>query len=43
MGAAKGKHKINQVVYTLAQIPKEQRSKIERIQLALVYKDRLVK
>ena len=43
LGAAKGKHKINQVFYTLAQIPKEQRSKIDRIQLALVYKDRLVK
>ena len=43
LGAAKGKHKINQVFYTLAQIPKEQRSKIDRIQLALVFKDSLVK
>ena len=43
LGAAKGKHKINQVFYTVAQIPKEQRSKIDRMQLCMVFKDKLVK
>ena len=43
LGAAKGKHKINQVFYTVAQIPKEQRSQIDRMQLCMVYKDKLVK
>jgi len=43
LGAAKGKHKINQVFYTIAQIPKEQRSKIDRIQLCMVFKDKLIK
>ena len=31
LGAAKGKHKVNQVFYTIAQIPKEQRSRIDRM------------
>ena len=43
LGAAKGKHKVNQVFYTIAQIPKEQRSRIDRMQLCMVYKDKLVK
>ena len=43
LGAAKGKHKINQVFYTVGQIPKEQRSKIDRMQLCMVFKDKLVK
>ena len=43
LGAAKGKHKINQVFYTLVQIPRDQRSRIDRIQLAMVFKDKLVK
>ena len=43
LGAAKGKHKINQVFWTLAQIPRNQRSKIDRMQLCMVYKDHLVK
>jgi hypothetical protein len=30
LGAARGKHKINQVFYTVAQIPKGQRSQIDR-------------
>ena len=36
LGAARGKHKVVQVFYTLANIPKTQRSKIDRTQLALI-------
>ena len=43
LGAAKGKHKINQVFYTVCQIPKDQRSKIDRMQLCMVFKDKHVK
>ena len=43
LGAAKGKHKINQVFYSIAQVPREQRSKIDNIQLCMVFKDHLVK
>ena len=43
LGAARGKHKINQVFYTVAQIPKGQRSQIDRIQLCMVFKEKLVK
>ena len=43
LGAAKGKHKVNQVFYTLAQIPSDQRSRIDRMQLCLVFKDKLIK
>ena len=43
LGAARGKHKISQVFYTLGQIPREQRSRIDRIQLCMVFKDKLVK
>ena len=43
LGAAKGRHKICQVFYTISQIPKNQRSQIDRIQLCLVVKENLVK
>ena len=43
LGAAKGRHKICQVFYTICQIPKSQRSQIDRIQLCLVVKEKLLK
>ena len=43
LGAAKGKHKIVQVFYTVCQIPKGQRSRTDRMQLCMVFKDSLVK
>ena len=36
LGAAKGRHKIVQVFYTLCQIPKSQRSQIDRTQVCMV-------
>ena len=43
LGAAKGRHKIVQVFYTLCQIPKSQRSQIDRMQLCMVFKEKLVR
>ena len=43
LGAAKGKHKIVQVFYTVCQIPRGQRSRIDRMQLCMVFKESLVK
>lgn len=43
LGAAKGRHKIVQVFYSLCQIPKLQRSQIDRIQLCMVFKEKLLK
>ena len=43
LGAAKGKHKINQVFYTVAQVSREQRSQIDRVQLCMVFKEKLIK
>ena len=40
---AKGKHKIVQVFWTLADIPKSQRSQIDRINLALIVKEKVLK
>ena len=43
IGAAKGKHKIVQVFYSLLQIPREQRSQVDRMQLLMIFKEKLVK
>ena len=43
LGAAKGKHKITQIFYSLLQIPREQRSQVDRMQLVMIYKDKMVK
>ena len=42
LGAGRGKHKVIQIFFTLAEIPKRQRSKIDRIQLVAVFKEKLV-
>ena len=43
LGWAKGRHKIVQVFYTLCQIPRGQRSQIDRTQVCMIFKDKLVK
>ena len=43
LGWAKGRHKIIQVFYSIAQIPRSQRSQIDRMQLVLVCKEKLIK
>ena len=40
---ARGRHKIVQVFYTLCQIPRSQRSQIDRTQVCMIFKDKLVK
>ena len=40
LGSGRGKHKIVQIFWTLADIPRYPRSKIDRIQLALVVKEK---
>ena len=43
LGASRGKHKIVQMFYTLCQVPREQRSKIDRMQLVMVFKEKNIK
>ena len=43
LGAGRGKHKVIQIFLTFGEIPKYQRSKIDRIQLVAVLKEKLVK
>ena len=43
LGAGRGKHKVIQIFVTFAEIPKSQRSKIDRIQLVAVVKEKVVK
>ena len=43
LGAGRGKHKVIQIFLTFGEIPKFQRSKIDRIQLVAVVKERVVK
>ena len=43
LSSGKGKHKIVQMFWTLCEIPKYQRSGIDKIQLALVFKEKLLK
>ena len=43
LGAARGVYKIVQVFYTLCEIDKSQRSKIDRINLIMVFREKLLK
>ena len=43
LGAARGTYKIVQVFFTLLNIPKDQRSQIDRIQLVMVFREKLLK
>ena len=43
LGAARGRYKIIQVFYTLGEVEKGQRSKIDRIQLLMVFRESLLK
>ena len=43
LGAGRGKHKVIQIFLSLAEIPRTQRSKIDRIQLVGVVKEKVVK
>ena len=43
LGWAKGRHKIVQVFYTISQIPRCQRSQIDRMMLCMVFKDSHIK
>ena len=43
LGAGRGKHKVIQIFFTLAEIPKHERSKIDNIQLVAVFKEKLIK
>ena len=43
LGAGKGKHKVIQIFFSLVEIEKSQRSKIDRIMLVAVFKESLIK
>ena len=43
LGAARGTYKVVQVFYTLVNIPKNQRSQIDKLQLAMIFKEKLLK
>ena len=43
LGAARGKHKVIQFFITFGEIPKEQRSKVDRIQLVAIVKEKVLK
>ena len=43
LGSARGTYKIVQIFYTLVDIPKHQRSKIDRLQLIMVFREALLK
>ena len=43
LGAGRGKHKVIQIFFSLSEIAKHQRSKIDRIQLVSVFKESLIK
>ena len=43
LGAARGVYKIVQVFFTLADIPKSQRSQVDRFQLVMVFREKLLK
>ena len=43
LGWARGRHKIIQVYYTLCEIPRSQRSQIDRTQLVMVFREKLLK
>ena len=43
LGAGRTKHKVIQIFFSLCEIPKHLRSKIDRIQLVAVFKEKLIK
>ena len=43
LGAARGTYKIVQIFYTLCDIDKSQRAKIDRLQLAMIFREKLLK
>ena len=43
LGSARGTYKVVQVFYTLTNIPKNQRSQIDRLQLAMIFREKLLK
>lgn len=43
LSSGKGKHKIVQLFWTLCEIPRHQRSAVDKIQLGLVFKEKLLK
>ena len=43
LGAARGTYKVVQVYFTLGEIEKSQRSQIDRLQLVMVFRDKLLK
>ena len=43
LGSARGTYKVVQVFYTLANISKNQRSQVDRLQLAMVFREKLLK
>ena len=43
LGAGRGRHKVIQIFYSLGEIPLHLRSKIDRIQLVAVFKEKLLK
>ena len=43
LGAARGVYKIVQMFYTLVDIPKNQRSQVDKLQLAMIFKEKLLK
>ena len=43
LGAGRGKHKVIQIFFSLCEIAKHERSKIDKIQLVAVFKEKLIK
>ena len=43
LGAGRGRHKVIQIFFSICEIPKRQRSRIDRIQLVAVFKEKLIK
>ena len=43
LGAARGTYKVVQVFYTLVNIPKNQRCQVDKLQLAMIFKEKLLK
>ena len=43
LGAARGTYKVVQVFFTLVNIPKNQRSQVDRLQLGMIFKEKLLK
>ena len=43
LGAARGTYKVCQMFYTLADIPKAQRSSVDKLQLCMIFKEKLLK